>query len=167
MQALYNEEMFASLRGQIKKRRIIAFLVLLVFLAAAVWTLILDDHKESRPILATTLLVIAGGCSFIFLWDLTVHPLNCYARHMDAALHGRTHQISAVFDRVGTDDSLVDGVAFRDLIFLGDPDKHGDRDRMFYWDRELPLPDFRRGQTVRVTYYDRFMTAYSLEDEEA
>ena len=122
MQALYNEEMFASLRGQIKKRRIIAFLVLLVFLAAAVWTLILDDHKESRPILATTLLVIAGGCSFIFLWDLTVHPLNCYARHMDAALHGRTHQISAVFDRVGTDDSLVDGVAFRDLIFLGDPD---------------------------------------------
>ena len=84
---------------------------------------------------------------------------------MDAALHGRTHQVSAVFDRVGADDSLVDGVAFRDLIFLGDPDKHGDRDRMFYWDRELPLPDFRRGQTVRVTYYDRFMTAYSLEED--
>ena len=166
MRALYTEEMFASLRGQIKKRRIAAFSVLLLFLAAAVWTLTLDDHKANRPILATTLLVIAGGCSFIFLWDLTVHPLSCYARHMNAALHGRTHRITAVFDRFGTDVSLVDGVAFQDLIFLGDADKHGDRDRLFYWDRELPLPDFRRGQRVEITYYDRFMTAYSLEEKE-
>lgn len=154
--------MFASLQRQIRKRQRIAFAVILAFLAAAAWTLAADNHRDSRPILATTLLVIFGGCAFIFLWDLTIRPLRCYARHMDAALHGRTHRVSAVFDRVGADDSLVDGVLFRDLIFLGEADKHGDRDRMFYWDRELPLPDFRPGQEIMVTYYDRFMTAYEI-----
>ena len=162
MLTLYNEEMFTALRGQVKKRQILAFAVLAVFLLAAVWTLSVDNHKENRPILATTLLVIAGGCAFIFLWDLTIKPLRCYARHMDNALHGRGHQINAVFNRVGAEDSLVDGVLFRDLIFLGEADKHGDRDRLFYWDRELPLPDFQPGQEIEVTYYDRFMTGYRL-----
>ena len=160
MHTLYNEEMFASLKGQIKKRTILVFTVLLAFLAAAVYTVMLDDGKENRPIVATTLLVILGGCSFIFLWEMTVHPLRCYARHMDAALHGRTHAVRVVFDRVGAEDSMVDGVRFRDLIFLGDSDKHGDRERLFYWDRELPLPDFQPGQEINVTYFDRFISGY-------
>ncbi|MBR2822490.1 MAG: hypothetical protein IKE24_02250 [Clostridia bacterium] len=162
MHTMYNEGMFARLSGQVKKRQVLVFAVAALFLAAAVFTLILDDHKENRPILATTLLVIAGGSVFIFFWDLTVRPLRCYARHMDAALHGRTHQVLAVFDRVGADDSMVDGILFRDLVFLGEADKHGVRDRMFYWDRELPLPDFRPGQEVMITYYDRFMTGYEV-----
>ncbi len=162
MHTLYNEDMFASLKGQIKKRMMIAFLVLLVFLAAVVLTLMLDDGKENRPIVATTLLVICAGCSFIFLWEMTIQPLRCYARHINTALHGRTHQVRVVFDSFGADDSMVDGVRFRDLIFLGDSDKHGDRERLFYWDRELPLPDFQPGQEIDVTYYDRFMTGYEI-----
>ncbi len=167
MHKLYDEEMFTSLKGQIKKRTMLALSVLLVFLAAAAFTVALDDGKENRPIIATTVLVICAGCSFLFLWEMTVQPLRCYARHMNSALHGRTHAVRVIFDSVGANDSMVDGVRFRDLIFLGDSDKHGDRERLFYWDRELPLPDFQPGQEIDVTYYDRFMTGYEVVEKAA
>ena len=54
----------------------------------------------------------------------------------------------------------IDSVTYRDLVFLGDADKHGDRERMFYWDMEKPLPAFEKGRTVRLTYYDRFIIGY-------
>ena len=162
MQALYQEMNLTSLKKQISRRQLLVSAVALIFLAAVIMTLVLDNHKENRPELLTTLLVIFGGSAFIFLWDLTVKPLRSYARHMDAALHGRTHEITAVFDRPGEEDSLIDGLSFRDLVFLGDADKHGDRERMFYWDMELPLPSFQKGQEVRLTYYDRFLTGYEI-----
>ena len=93
-------------------------------------------------------------------WGYRCQP---YARHMDSSLHGRVHEASVIFDRVdGEGISLVDGVRFYSLIFLADPDKHGDRERMFYWDAELPLPSFAPGQEVSVTYYDRFITSCQL-----
>ena len=93
---------------------------------------------------------------------MTVKPLRSYAKHVDSALHGRSHESTMVFDRVGSEDSVIDGLTFRDLIFLGEADKHGERERMFYWDMEIPLPDFRKGQELRLTYYDRFLTGYEV-----
>ena len=55
---------------------------------------------------------------------------------------------------------MVDGVSYRSLVFLGDPDKHGTRERMFYWDSELPLPDFRPGQAVTIRYTGKMIIAY-------
>ena len=125
-------------------------------------TLILDNHKENRPELWTTLAVIFTGGITVFLYDLLIHPLKAYARHLENALHGRSHEATVIFDHFNEETSVVDGVSFRDLIFLGEADKHGDRDRMFYWDQEIPLPDFTRGQEITLQYYDRFITAYQL-----
>ena len=160
MQALYQEKDYTALNAQIRRRQRALVLIALLVLAAVGLTLALDDHKEHRPELLTTLLVIFGGGAMIFFWDLMIRPLRCYARHMHASLHGRSHEETAVFERFGEEVSLVDGVRFRDLIFLGSPDKHGDRERLYYWDAELPLPDFQPGQSFRLTYYDRFLTGY-------
>ena len=157
---LYEESRLADLKKQISRRQWLVLALVLVFLALVAVTLVLDNGKENRPVLATTLLVILDGCAVIFFWDMTIRPLRVYAKHMDECLHGRTHQVGAVFDRVGAEDSVIDGHTFRDLIFLGEADKHGDRERLFYWDMELPLPDFRQGETLLLTYCDRFLTAY-------
>ena len=162
MQYLYNEETFASLKKQISKRQRLLLLAAVAVLAAVIASMILDDHKENRPVLLTTLLVIFGGGALIFFWDLTIKPLRSYAKHIDSALHGRSHEALAVFDRVSAEDSVIDGLTFRDLIFLGEADRHGERERMFYWDMELPLPDLKKGQELRLTYYDRFLTGYEI-----
>ena len=162
MQLLYYEDHFNALKKQISKRQFFLLLLAFVVLAAVSVTLILDDHKENRPVLLTTLLLIFGGGMLIFLWDMTVKPLRSYAKHVDSALHGRSHECTVVFDRVGSEDSVIGGLTFRDLIFLGEADKHGERERMFYWDMEIPLPDFRKGQELRLTYYDRFLTGYEV-----
>ena len=60
------------------------------------------------------------------------------------------------------DTSLVDGVPCRGLIFLGEPDKHGTRDQRYYWDLQLPLPDFRPGGRVTVKYTGRNIIGYQL-----
>lgn len=162
MHTLYNEETFLALKKQIAKRQRLVLMAALIFLAALILVLSMDDHKANRPMLAATLIVIFGCSAVVFLWDLTVRPLRSYAKHQDAALHGRAHDVVAVFERFGTENSVIDGITYRDLIFLGEADKHGDRERMFYWDMELPLPGFTQGQEIRLTYYDRFLTGYEI-----
>ncbi|MBQ9211234.1 MAG: hypothetical protein IJ153_05975 [Clostridia bacterium] len=162
MHALYNEQDLAALRKQIKIRWFGFLAIFLIAVVALALLLISDNHKENRPELITTLVLILSGGLLIFYYDLLIRPLRAYERHMDTALHGRSHQVTVLFDHLNEESSLVEGVNYRDLIFLGEADKHGDRERMFYWDMELPLPDFKKGQEITLTYFDRFITAFSL-----
>ncbi|MBQ9251856.1 MAG: hypothetical protein IJ188_04385 [Clostridia bacterium] len=162
MHALYTEQDLTALRKQIKNRWFGFLAIFLVAVVVLALLLISDNHKENRPELITTLVLILSGGLLIFYYDLLIRPLRAYERHMDTALHGRSHQVTVLFDHLNEESSLVEGVTYRDLIFLGEADKHGDRERMFYWDMELPLPEFKKGQEITLTYFDRFITAYSL-----
>ena len=55
----------------------------------------------------------------------------------------------------------MDGVPCLSMVFLGDPDKHGTRDQMFYWDRELALPQFTKGQNVTLHYTGKNIIGFS------
>ncbi len=160
MQHLYSEENLHAIRAQLKKRLAVLGVLSVAFIALIVWTLILDNHKENRPELWTTLAVMFWGFTLIFGWDLFCRPLSRYARHLDTALHGRNHEAVLEYSGQSADVSLVEGISCRDLLFLGDADKHGDRDRMLYWDCEMKDPPFQEGEQVRVQYYDRFLTGY-------
>ena len=160
MHNLYTEQDLSSLKKQLAKREAITFAVLALFVAGVIVTLVMDNHRENRPEMLTTLLVILAGVSFIFLWEMFVRPLLSYERHLEQALHGRTHEITVLFDHFGEEDSLIDRINYRDLYFLGEPDKHGERTRMFYWDLSRPLPSFRPGQEVTLSYFDRYIIGY-------
>ena len=160
MHSLYTEQDLSSLKKQIARREAVAFSVLAVFVAGIIAVLIMDNRRENRPELLTTLLVIFSGASFIFLWEMLVRPLISYERHIEQALHGRTHEITVQFDHFGKEDSLIERISYRDLYFLGDPDKHGEKTQMFYWDLTHPLPDFTPGQEVSLVYYDRYIVGY-------
>lgn len=162
MHSLYTEQDLASLRGQIRRRFFFLSAVLLAGLILIAVTLMMDNHKTNRPELLTALAVILTGAAVIFVSDMLIRPLKAYEKFMDHALHGRVHQASVIFDHMTSDVSVVDGVRFRDMVFLGDADKHGDRDRLFYWDQELSLPSFDPGQEVTLCYFDRFITGYQV-----
>lgn len=161
MRPLYSEQDYSHLKSQLNRRRLVFAGIFAAAAALFIVTLAMDDRKANRPELLSTFAVIFGGAALIFFWDLAIHPLSAYASHMDAALHGRSHETTVIFDRVGGEESIVEGVAYRDLFFLGEPDKHGIREQMFYWDSELPIPSFTPGREVTVRYFDRFIIAYS------
>ena len=162
MNSLYTEQNLTDLRKQIRKRMLVFFTIFAFAVAVITVLLVQDNHKENRPEMLTTAAVILFGCAMIGFYDLAIHPLRSYAKHIDTSLHGRCHDVSVLFDHEKEESSVVDGVVYRELIFLGDADKHGDRDRTFYWDREIPVPDFHQGQEVSVRYYDRFVTGYQV-----
>ncbi len=162
MQSLYSEQKWNDIRAQLNRRQAVLLGIMIALLGGIVWFLATENHKDHRPEIQVTLLVILLCASVIFFYDVFLRPLRAYARHVDSSLHGRAHEVTVVFDHVNEEESLVDGVSYRDLIFLGEADKHGDRERMFYWDSELPLPSFSRGQEVTLRYFDKFITGYQV-----
>ncbi len=154
MNELYTEQELSEIRARLKKRGLILTAVSAVLFAGIVTFFIL------RLEVPAVIFVILLGTMLIFCYDLFCRPLRRYARHIDSALHGRTHEQEFVFSQATENHSLIDGIACRDLIFLGEPDKHGQMDCLFYWDEAKDIPAFCEGQNVKLKYYDKFIVGW-------
>lgn len=153
MPALYTENTCEPVNRKLRARWIILAAVDVLLLAVFAWAL--SARIEWLAMAAATL----AGCFSVFFVDLLCMPLVRYRRMVDNALHGRRRTKIMEFNRVEPDLSSVDGVSCRSLIFLGDPDKHGSRDQLFYLDREIPLPDLEPGAFYSVEYSGKTITA--------
>ena len=149
MQALYSEGSLNDISRKLNRRFAVMFVVLALLLAVFVYAA--ATRKEWLAIVSACV----AGCFGIFFAELFCAPLLRYRRLIRTALTGRHHEKTMEFARFEPDVSVVDGVACRSLIFLGDPDKHGSRDMLLYWDNELPLPQLESGETVTVKYSGR------------
>jgi hypothetical protein len=97
---------------------------------------VLREYHEGLICLSACL----AGVFSIFFVELFCLPHVRYRRLIRSALSGRRHTRDLVYDHSETEVSTVDGIPCRSLIFLGDPDKHGSREMLLYWDNEFPLP---------------------------
>ncbi len=146
MKELYRPEDLIALRSQLKRRIILLLVGCGLLLAVAIWSL------SARIEWLTMGAFILLGAAAIFVIELLCRPISQYKRLIDSALHGRSHTETLEFARVEPDSSLVDGVPCRSLVFLGEPDKHGERERMYYWDERLPLPVLKEGEAISIRY---------------
>ena len=146
MQVLYTDQSYLDIHRQLNRRFALMAVVLAVFLGLFLWAMI------TRIQWLAMVSACVGGCFAVFFTGLFCMPLVRYCRLVRAALSGRNHEKTMEFVRVEPDSSVVDGVACRSLIFLGDPDKHGSREMLLYWDEELPLPELDPGKVYTVRY---------------
>ena len=149
MQNLYSDQSYHTVDRQLKRRLVLLFAVLAVLLGIFVWAMI--ARIQGLAIASACL----AGCFAIFFADLFCAPLVHYRRLVRSALNGRNHEKAMEYVRTEPDRSVVDGVACNSMIFLGDPDKHGSREMLLYWDRELPVPDLEPGTVYTVKYTGR------------
>ncbi len=156
MTDLYSEKDYQDISAQLKKRYLFLGCGLLLPLALIIWSLIV--RVEWLTMVGVFLFCAAA----VFVIELFCLPLHRYRKLLAAALTGRTHIETLEFDRVEPDTSVVEGVACRGLIFLGEPDKHGTREQQYYWDEELPLPDFHAGEQVTLKYTGRNIIGYQI-----
>ena len=152
MPALYSEHTCDPINRQLKNRLTLLIVLEVILLGVFVWAMI-----SRIQWLAITAALLAG-CFGIFFIDLFCMPLFRYRRMVRNAMSGRQREKEMEFARLEPDVSVVDGVPCRSLIFLGDPDKHGSRDILLYWDNEFPLPELEPGETVSVEYTGKNIT---------
>ncbi len=157
MQALYSDQSYLTVHQQLRRRLAVLAVVSVLLLAVFVYA----------AVIRTEWLAMAAACVLgffaIFFAEMFCLPLARYRRLIRTALHGRSHTRTMEFVRAEPDLSSVDGVSCRSLIFLGDPDKHGTREQMLYWDAEIPLPALTPGQEVTLQYTDRTIIALQTE----
>ncbi len=146
MQTLYSDQSYAAIDRQLKHRLIFLAVVTAVFLGFFVWAM--TARIQWLAMVAASL----AGCFVIFFAELFCAPLVRYRRLVRSALSGKDHEKTMEFLRKEPDSSMVDGVSCNSLIFLGDPDKHGSREVLLYWDRELPMPELKSGAEYTVRY---------------
>lgn len=146
---MYTENDLQTILAQ-RTRRWIALLIPVAVLAVAlIVSLIFRAQK------LTTGATIGAGVLLIAGHDLLIKPLSAYATHVDNMLHGRRREVELPFASLSGDISLVDGVRYYALTVSDRDEKGKPCDRLFYYDAEKPLPDFREGDMLHIVYHNK------------
>ena len=161
----YSAEMLDEANRKLRSRWIVIGAVAAVLLGVFIWTMVVRASwytlKDSYPLSETQLQIITSasvvllGVFAVFWIDMFVLPALHYRNLVRTALTGRNHTETMEFSSMDPDPCMVDGIPYRSFIFLGTPDRHGSRERLFYLDRELPLPEFEPGGNYVLKYTGR------------
>ena len=160
MQPLYSDKSYSDISRQLKRRLIVLFVILAILLGVFIWAMAVRNQW------AAAASACVSACFAIFFTDLFCLPLVRYRRLVSSALSGRHHEKTMEFVRLEPDLSVVDGVSCRSLIFLGDPDKHGTREMLLYWDQELPMPEIVPGSFYTLKYTGKNIIGIQPADPE-
>lgn len=156
MTLLYTEQDLQEIQGQEKRRLTAVIPFWILFTVLTVISMIF--RLEWLTMVSLCLL----AATTIFWLDFIFLPLKRYERHLRSALHGkRFHDEHYTFSAIEPDLSVVDGVTYRSIIVLGDADRHGIRERMYYWDKEKEIPDFQEGSDITLRYYDKMIIGWA------
>ncbi len=151
---MYTSDDYQDIRQQ-KNKRLILFIVPAVLLLAGVVVSFIFRIKY-----LTMALTVVLGAYCIFCYELLVAPVAAYEKHIADALHGRTRSLTGAFKEIDSASVVRDGVRYYPLLLnVGDMDSPED-DRLFYYDCNLPLPDWKKGDLLTVTAHDKAMTAW-------
>ena len=152
---MYTEQDYQDIQAQLKKRWIAVGAPSLALLAAVIVSFVF------RIKWLTVVLSLILGAGFIFLEGMLITPLNAYRKHLDNVLHGKTRTATGTFKEMEQQTVMRDGVSFYPLmISVGDPNEPED-DRLFYWDANLPRPDWKTGETRTLTAHDKALGAWT------
>lgn len=162
MHDLYSENDLLQINTQLKKRYLVLALVMALFVAAFIVSM-----TAFRVEWVSVVIFFLLGAAAVFIIDLFCLPLHRYRRLVTAALTGRSHTDVLVYNGAESETSLVEGVRCRGLLFLGEPEKHGEREQRYYWDAEFPLPTFRQGEDVTLKYTGRNIIGYQESSRNA
>ena len=152
---LYTDNHLSAINGKLHKRWLLLAIIAAPMIALLIWSL------TTRTQWLSSLSLILLGFFAIFWIDLFCLPQIRHRRLIVNALTARNHTETKEFARMEPDSVMTEGVPCRALIFLGEPDKHGSREQLFYLDQSLPLPSLTPGQTYTIKYSGKIIIGIS------
>lgn len=155
---MYTQEHVTRLLKQKNKRLLLSAFILTPPLAVLVVSLF---ARLEWLTIASSIVFFGSG---ILLWDLYVGPVARYLRFVKDAVTGRGVTTQGHFKRWTEGISQRKGVSYRSfLINVGDMAEEED-DRLYYFDANLPAPDWKEGDRLIVVSSDRNVVEYQNMD---
>lgn len=152
---MYTEKDYQDILAQLKGRLTAIGIPAAVLLIGVIVSFIL------RIRYLTMGLSLVLGAGLIFCWGLLLAPLFAYKKHLENVMHGRVRTATGAFKEMEEQAVIRDGVSFYPfMINVGNMQDEED-DRLFYYDANLPRPDWQPGETLTVTAHDKAVGAWS------
>ena len=152
---MYTEQDYADIQAQIKQRRLALGIPAAIVLAGVIVSFVF------RIRWLTIGLSLVLGAGLIFCHGLLISPLTAYRRHLDEVLHGRTRQTTGAFKEMEEKPVMRDGVKYYPMMLnVGNMEEPED-DRLFYYDANLPRPNWKPGEMLTVTAHDKSLGAWA------
>lgn len=151
---VYTEQDYADICAQEKQRKLLLIIPSAVLLAGIIVTFVF------RIKWLTVGLSLVLGAGLIFCYGLLISPVTAYRKHLHNVLHGRTRQTTGAFKEMEEVAVDRDGVKYYPMMLsVGNMDDPED-DRLFYYDANLPRPDWKTGDMLTVTAHDKALGAW-------
>lgn len=151
---MYSSQNVKDITSQLQKRIFLLAIPLVLLLAGVVASIL---HRVQW---LTILLFILCCFVLIFCWGLFLSPLQKYRKFLQSAVHGQNRTMEGYFKRFVDEKSERDGVYFVPLfINISNSDEEED-DRLFYFDANLPLPDWNVGEKLSITSQDKAVISW-------
>lgn len=152
---MYTEQDFEDIRAQARRRAIALSLPAVLLLAGIIVSFI---YRVRWLTMGLTILL---GAFAIFAYGLLLYPVIAYSRHLDDVLHGRVRSLTGTFKEMEEGAVIREGVYYYPMMLsVGDMENPED-DRLFYYDANLPRPDWKKGETLTVTAHDKALGAWT------
>lgn len=143
-----------DIRAQLRKRLLLVSLPSLVLLAGIIVSFIF------RIKALTMALTLVLGAGLIFSYSMLIYPVYAYKWHLNNVLHGRTRTLTGAFKEMEEGDVIREGVHYYPMLLnVGDMQSPED-DRLFYFDANLPRPNWQAGEMLTITSHDKAVGAW-------
>lgn len=151
---MYTEQDYQDIRGQIRQRSFALGIPAVLLLAGVIVSFVF----RVKPL--TMGLSVLLGVFCIFGYGMLLYPVIAYGRHLDEVLHGRVRSTTGAFKEMEEQAVMRDGVKYYPMMLsVGDMENPED-DRLFYYDANLPRPDWKVGEMLTVTAHDKALGAW-------
>ncbi|MBR3739028.1 MAG: hypothetical protein IKN04_01040 [Clostridia bacterium] len=151
---MYTEQDYTDICNQLKRRWLALGIPAVLLFMAVIVSFVL------RIRWLTIVLSVLQGAFCIFSYGMLLSPVIAYRRHLDEVLHGKVRSTTGVFKEMENQPVMRDGVRYYPMmISVGDMENPED-DRLFYYDANLPRPDWKMGETLTVTAHDKSLGAW-------
>lgn len=151
---MYTQADLVNLDKQLKQR-ILAWLVPeVLLLGLVVYSLVIRQEH------LTSLLFALLGAMLLFSMSLQILPVKRYRDFVKTALVGKNTTNVSRFESLSDAPVAVDGVRFYPLMMRVDGPKEAYNQRQFYWDANLPLPQWQQGRLYQLTSHEKAVIAW-------
>ncbi len=151
---MYTNDNLDDIKQQLEKRVILCAAPAAVMLALFIYSLIIRLEWLSY------FLSILLSFFIIFSWGVFISPVNSYKKFLINMLGLKKRATEGRFKAFIDAPTKRDGVFFTPFyISVGSMEDEED-DRLFYFDANLPLPDWRPGDALSIFSYDKSVAGW-------
>ena len=152
---MYSENDYNAALQAEKRARLLMLLPAGLLLIGVVWSFII------RIKWLTILLSSLTGCWIIFIYQMVYVPKKAYREHIQSAMGSSQKECDGHYLRMENTPVERNNVMFYAFYLNVGEKQDPEDDRLFYYDAQKPIPDWKSGDMLHIVSYDKFVSAYN------